>query len=48
MNIPELFHDKLSHCMDYSNYPRHHPFYSDENRLVPGLWKEEYAGSGLN
>lgn len=30
--------------MDYSNYPPDHPFYSDKNRLVPGLWKEEYAG----
>ena len=47
-DVPKIFHTKLNHIMDYSNYPPTHPFYSAANRLVPGLWKEEWGGATLD
>ena len=39
--------DRLSatDCMDFSNYPKHHPRYSDKHKSEPGYFKDESAGN---
>lgn len=33
---------KLSHCMDFSNFPTSSPFFSDKVKKIPGYFKDEY------
>ena len=47
-NVPRTFKKHMSDIMDYSNYPRNHPWFDDSNKLVPGKWKEEWGGRTLS
>lgn len=38
---------RLAHFFDFSNYPKNHPLYSDVNKRVPGLFKDETAGEPI-
>ena len=29
---------------DFSNYPKDHPLYSEQYRVIPGLFKDEFGG----
>ena len=47
-DVPRVFKEKMAEQMDYSNYPRDHPWYDERHKLVPGKWKEEWGGRTLS
>lgn len=38
---------KISHIMDFSNFSKDHPFYSEVNKKVPGMFKKEHPNSKI-
>ena len=36
--------DALKEIMDFSNYPKNHPLYSETNKMQLGFWKDELEG----
>ena len=43
----KAFFKNISHVMDYSNYPKEHPLYSDEVAGALGFLKDEMKGSAV-
>ena len=37
--------DRLADCMDFSNYPKDHPRFSEQHKAVPGYFKDENCGN---
>ena len=50
IETPDVYKDmaETPDLYDTSNYPTDHPLYSDKNKKVPGLWKDELAGGAAH
>jgi hypothetical protein len=46
MSRDEMF-ERITPIMDFSNYPRDHPLFSDERKAIPGYFKDENGGNFL-